>query len=589
MKMCTRSNPFKTLLRPLSFINKRSKFIITPSKIYNYMNNDCIVDWIKLYGDNNNNKNFSNINSQLIKTPSFTNILMDKGIDFESNIIKYINDNIHSVYFCSNTFDEQSHNKTVELMKQGVPIIHSASVINKKNNTGGIIDLLVRSDFLDKIIKECPLSDEEKILKAKKLSGNYHYVVIDIKFSTLYLRSDGIHLLNQNNVPAYKSQLYIYNEAIGSIQGYTPSKSYLLGRKYKFTKNKIQFSSNNCFEKLGVVNFADIDLDYKTKTKNAISWFRDLKRSGHNWSISPPIRKELFPNMCVDSGYWNKYKKIISNEIDEITKIWMCGPRHRENCIEKNIFSWSDENCNSKNLGLKNNIANIVDRILNINRQTTDLILPKKIESEIYDWRTEKNNLYIDFETVNSVILENFKNIPCQNSNNIIFLIGVGFIKNNKWVYKKFLVNNLSNSEELRIIKDFKQYIDTFNNHKIVYFHAENTFWEKALSKHNLPSSYKLKNTCDVLKLFKDEPIVLKNCFDFSLKNIAKTMKSHNMISTSLETDCKNGFSAMVNAIDIYSKNTNVNNNDEMKDIIKYNEFDCKILYDILTYLRKNH
>ena len=29
--------------------------------------------------------------------------------------------------------------------------------------------------------------------------------------------------------------------------------------------------------------------------------------------------------------------------------------------------------------------------------------------------------------------------------------------------------------------------------------------------------------------------------------------------------------------------------NDIMKEIIKYNEVDCKVLWDILRYLRENH
>ena len=167
------------------------------------MNNDCIVDWLKLYGTNRKNMN----KNSLSQKTTMTSVLMDKGIEFEKHIIKYINDNIYTVSFCSNNFDQNSHDKTVKMMKEGIPIIHSASIINKKNNTGGIIDLLVRSDYLEKIVEDCPLTDEEKKIKGAKLSGNYHYVVIDIKFSTLYLKSDGTHLLNQNNIPAYKSQL----------------------------------------------------------------------------------------------------------------------------------------------------------------------------------------------------------------------------------------------------------------------------------------------------------------------------------------------------------------------------------------------
>ena len=45
----------------------------------------------------------------------------------------------------------------------------------------------------------------------------------------------------------------------------------------------------------------------------------------------------------------------------------------------------------------------------------------------------------------------------------------------------------------------------------------------------------------------------------------------------------------MIDAWQTYSNSDNPQNSDTMKDIIKYNEFDCKVLYEILTFLRKNH
>jgi hypothetical protein len=45
----------------------------------------------------------------------------------------------------------------------------------------------------------------------------------------------------------------------------------------------------------------------------------------------------------------------------------------------------------------------------------------------------------------------------------------------------------------------------------------------------------------------------------------------------------------MIDACQTYTNSDNPQNSDTMKDIIKYNEFDCKVLYEILTFLRKNH
>jgi hypothetical protein len=46
---------------------------------------------------------------------------------------------------------------------------------------------------------------------------------------------------------------------------------------------------------------------------------------------------------------------------------------------------------------------------------------------------------------------------------------------------------------------------------------------------------------------------------------------------------------AMVNAWKCYQYSDNPVNTETMKDITKYNEFDCKVLWEIMGYLRQNH
>ena len=81
--------------------------------------------------------------------------------------------------------NKESAKKTVQYMKEGIPIIHSAPIYNRKNNTYGIIDLLVRSDYINKLFQEDILDSCEETNSASKLNGNYHYRVIDVKYHTL--------------------------------------------------------------------------------------------------------------------------------------------------------------------------------------------------------------------------------------------------------------------------------------------------------------------------------------------------------------------------------------------------------------------
>ena len=85
-----------------------------------------------------------------------------------------------------------------------------------------------------------------------------------------------------------------------------------------------------------------------------------------------------------------------------------------------------------------------------------------------------------------------------------------------------------------------------------------------------------------------EEPIVIKDSFKFGLKSIAKAMEKHGMIGTMLDSKCSSGMTAMVSAYKCYNTEDKPSTCDIMKDISKYNEYDCKVLWEIIRYLRNN-
>ena len=102
-------------------------------------------------------------------------------------------------------------------------------------------------------------------------------------------------------------------------------------------------------------------------------------------------------------------------------------------------------------------------------------------------------------------------------------------------------------------------------------------------------TTIKLNNKwIDMCELFKYHNIAIKGCFGFGLKNIVKNMKEHGFINTQLDSECNNGMIAMIKAWNCYNNLKNPNNCAIMKDIEKYNEFDCKAIYDIMNYIRNN-
>ena len=566
---------------------------IAATKIYNYILNDPLVDWIKEHKRRTTRNNTN-------KFEGFNSFIMDKGIEFEKEIVKIIDTKI-PVVSVSEYITNDTINKTIELMKQGVPLIHSAPVRNPKNRTHGVIDLLVRSDYISQLVNECPITDEEKLIKSPKLGHNFHYLVVDIKFSTLPLRSDGKHLLNSGRYPAYKAQCLIYNDAIGLIQGYTSNYSFILGRRWKYTQRNIKHNNISCLDKLGIIDYNTMDNNYKQITKDSIKWVRENKKYGHRWSVTPPSRRELYPNMCYDSGDMQIHKENIATDIGEITSIWNCGVKHRNIALDNGISSWRDPNCNSENIGIRGKRANVIDRILNINRQNTDLILPKKIESNMFNWKICENEMFVDFETI-SDIFSSFTELPLQKPIDMIFMIGVWYKSTitNNWEYKKFKSKKATYEDEYIMMDEFVKFTKDHNNPKLWFWSAEKKFWNRSekrqfdmatdnIKRSNISDNWDINTWVDMLELFKQEPIVIKDCFKFGLKHISKAMKKHNLISTSLESECTSGMSAMVKAWKCYKDFEQPDKCPIMQDIAIYNKFDVSVLHDILSYLRNNH
>ena len=573
---------------------------VSATQTYNYMRKDSLVDWLSQYSANGYRRNDNRVGREHknLCGEGFGDFLKNKGNEFEKTVVTYLGGTI-PVQSVSEYITDESVQRTIDLMKSGAPVIHSAPFRNIYNKTRGVIDLLVRSDYLHLLVETNPLSDTEQKVKAPLLGSKYHYVVIDIKFSTLPLRADGIHLLNAGSFPAYKVQTCIYNRAIGRIQGYTSRYTFILGRRWRYRKKGITYNNFSSLDKLGVIDFKGVDKPFLDATNKSLSWVRALRNNGEKWSTSPPSRPELYPNMNVDSGKWQKEKEVLAEEIGEITSIWYCGIKHRSNAIKNGITTWKDKNCNSKTLGYGGKRGKVIDKILNINRQNKHKLLPLKLQTDLHSWRQVGNEIFVDFETFADVFAP-LNQFPEQKSTDMIFMIGVYYKEGAKWVYKNYIAKDPTREAEYKIMNEFSNFVSDQGNPKIWYWCAEKRFWrtseqrqysrikDKYLRDH-ISTDWGNKDWSDLCEVFKAEPVVIKDCFKYGLKPIAKAMRKHGMIQACIESECDSGMTAMINAWKCYEKGGDVEDNPIMKDIAKYNEFDCVVLMDIITYLRNNH
>ena len=147
------------------------------------------------------------------------------------------------------------------------------------------------------------------------------------------------------------------------------------------------------------------------------------------------------------------------------------------------------------------------------------------------------------------------------------------------------------------------------SKNKIRVFNGLGSFVDSHTVSINSSEKIKFNNDqydfYDLHKIFISEPIFIKGVLNYSLKNIAKALYNYKIISScwNLNSPCSNGLSAMILANKIYNQQKMLQidtiskspavlykmlfNEPIMKDIIYYNEIDCKVLYEIHTYIKK--
>lgn len=511
---------------------------VSPSNLKNYFLNDPILDWFRVMQFNDKKaindqsqisnseiykSNISNNNNNLASS-SNNNLLFTLGNEFEVKVFQSLQSRFPNecvqISPSAKNITIESINLTIEHLKKGTPIIYQAPLSDSDAKLRGCADLIIRSDWLPKIYKNHNFSLDD-IKHGSQISSNFHYKIIDIKWTTLKLKSDGKHLLSQNLIPAYQAQLGIYNFLLGKIQGFYPSTAYIMGKGYNYTCKRSKYQSHSWWDKLGVVEF---DHQLINKIKDSIIWVRTCRKFGNVWNVLPiPSRPELYPNMCnkYDHPFHGK-KKRLADQLGELTNIWQVGYQQRRYAHSQGIYNWRDIRCNAATLGIKSTkIGHIINQIININKPSnqlnqnpnqsiqpgscarksdetnqppskirkleatnemdTKIIMPDKITHNYHNWLNlldvfptrfinklqSYNELekiacldyFLDFETIPTCFLEDS---PDElNTSQYIFMIGLGFLEHQQWKFKSWVLTAIDPQQELQIILDMFQFIIT--------------------------------------------------------------------------------------------------------------------------------
>ena len=610
---------------------------VSAGKTRNWMLDDPLIDWLQLYGESRDYL----LKQELAgydKNLDFLEFIFDKGREFEAGILRLFQAQ-YDVTTVAQDYQEiislGKAEETFELMTQGVSIIYQAVLWDAHNMTYGSPDFLVRSDVLRKLFPES-ISGQDAMVSAPCLGSNgWHYLVVDIKFTTLHLNASGTELANRGSAPAYKAQVYIYNRMLGRLQGFEPPKSYLLGRGWQRDQGKATYRGSNAMERLGPVpqnGTVANGVLVANAVEEALTWIRRVRTEGKDWQLLPkPSVPELYPNMsnnddanimletgpaelepsvgeAESASRWIGAKKWLAGELKELTQLWQVGARKRNEAHSSGIYRWDDPQVTPPAVGVTGTTTKpTLEQLLAVNTDGGPSVRPLRIEKTRDEWHpTPGVEFYVDFEFC-SDLNDDFSKLPEKGGQPIIFMIGCGHMENGEWQFKSLTTENLSAWEEIRIIQEWVDHmrcvrdkLDPQNGMPRI-FHwsgAEPTVldnaYNSAKARHQEQAYWPELGWYDFLtKVVRAEPVVVQGALGFGLKAVANAFHSHGLIETDWANSPIDGLGAMVAAWkcdkEAREQCVPMSQMSLMSEVAHYNEVDCKVMMEIVRYLRTNH
>lgn len=572
---------------------------VSATRLRGYLLRATLSDWLEAYGLEKGFVRDTDLPGydERLQFPIF---IMQKGGEFEEAVVAHIR-TFHEVEAISqdrhDVRDLGAARRTVEAMAAGRPILHQAVLWNAETRTYGVADFLARSDVFDELFPG-HLPPGEASRPAPGIGAPWHYIVIDAKYTTVRLDGSG-EIGSSGSAPAYKAQLYVYNDALARIQGYAPPRAFLLGRRW--TQSGRGFG-NNAMERLGPVRMT---ADLRAQVVAAAEWTRRLRTEGMRWSVLPsPSVPELRPTGT--DWPWAAAASEIMERLEDPIQLWQVGPEKRDAAVRAGITSWKDPRATPESLGVNGFVyRRVLQQILDAHRDGGPIVRPERVNAARDEWGTEPPvEFFVDFEYV-SALDDDFSKFPESDADPVIFMIGCGHVENGEWAFRCFIADRLDPESEARAIDEWLAHMRETEERlaggaEANVFHwapAEETNYETAWNsarKRHPEKDWPEVNWFDLLrKVVRAEPVVVRGAMGFGLKAVARALHKHGLIESLWNDSILDGMGAMVGAwrcgAEAAERGVRLADTELMGEIRAYNEVDCKALMEILRYLRARH
>jgi hypothetical protein len=485
------------------------------------------------------------------------------------------------------------------------------------------------------------LCDEEK---------GWHYRIVDVKFKGLKILGNGrINTTTSNK--ANRIQLAAYTHGLETMQGYAPPEAYILGRSWESTTSA-GGSGGNCFERLGKADFAGADSGCLQQASDAANWIRVMRSNGFSGLGTGPhtplwradIPTPSHDNLRVDYGKigdydpWGSAVRYLATQQRDVTMIPGNRAGNRASILAGPppiTDGWGDAN-----FSLPSTASAKAQRVLEVNLLPSPGVRPASATTvtdprfrRTGNYAPQELEFFVDFEGIESTHLENFSTFPdaAAASGQFIYMIGCGHSFQGTWQdYECFVVSDITTAEETDIFRQWFAHMDAVRiSHgvpatpepPIIHWHryertcnrksrAKNTpppgWWRPSPESTTPPPTNPLAFWDMDIELLEVEPFGVTGAFRWGLKPfskavapIANALSSGSVNLWPSPSPVEHGLAASMAAVVPWRAGTVLNTRDPT-DPAKfadpmieasrvYNKVDCKIMFEVLEYLRANH
>lgn len=585
---------------------------VAASRTRNHVLGNPLLDWLERHGES---KGFAR--DEMDARTDFLDFIFRKGGQFERSVVDHLRDLGVGEVRTVTRQGEHGAARSLEAaeatwcaMTDGVAIIDQGVLRDPENRFYGIPDLLVRSDVLVELFPDAMPAVWATGTADHLGIGARHYVVVDIKYTTLRANANGL-LANSGSILAYKVQLHAYNRALARIQGHFSPRAFLLGRGWQQTVRGKKVRTNDCMTRIAPVEYDEESSGSSLgeMADAAADWIRSVRHEGGAWEVLPePTVDGLRPDAKADSGEWSGAVKRIVAEGRDLTALYGVSSQMRSKANTAGLTDWHDERVDAKSLGVSRaSNALKLDTILSVNRGNGPDVRPEIVKAARPEWiAPAPTEFYIDFETVSDMD-DDFSKFPERGGRALIFMVGCGHMEDGEWRFRCFVADDLSEGAQLRMVEEWIAYMegvagpDGLGSSRLIHWSAHEVTSLKAHCETYAehlgvgPTRRGAPEWFDFLtRVVRAEPLVVRGAHGFGIKEVTNALHALGLVETKWGSGPADGLGAMVGAWWCQSeldegRAERLADVDLMREIRDYNEVDCRAMMEIVAYLRENH